>query len=529
MNLRDYQLEALGALHQARREGMQRMLVVLPTGTGKTVVFSRWAKDRMRHGPILVMAHRDELLEQAGDKLRMVQPDLWVGLVKAGMNQLDYPVVVASVQTLARTKRLQQLPQDGWAGVIVDEAHHASADSYQRAMEWVGCYREGGPPAAGFTATPERADKLALGDTWEGVVYQRQMLDMIQAGYLCDLRGLRLRLQLDMSDVRTRRGDYVEADSAKALLRAEAPRYVAEAYLEHARDRKGLVFTPTVDVAHRMAEAFQEVGIAAAVVHGQMRQEDRKRTLADLATGAIQVVCNCAVLTEGFDQPDIACVVIARPTRSRALYVQCIGRGTRPHPGKRDCLIIDVVGASDRHDLLTMPALFTSRPVDDEELATSSASSLGLGAGTSSERVIGAEAQEIDLMMGRSRFAWVKTAGAWLLPGPDGAQVALHAAGATWDVLVLPKDRKAELLVLAEHLELGYAQGIAEDWLRTQRAAILADKDAAWRSHDATPDMLRAMERWGIPIRPGITKGEASELLNAKAGQARLRQRGRAA
>jgi ATP-dependent helicase IRC3 len=249
--LRPYQEEAIDAINDAAEVGITRPLVALPTGTGKTVIFAHLIGQR--RGRSLVLAHRDELIRQAVDKLLMVNPDFNLGVVKAEDNEVSAPVVVASVQTLSRPNRLEQLDCD-FNTVIVDEAHHAVADSYQRILEHVGSLAPDGPLTTGFTATPERADKIGLGQVWEKIVYQKPLLDMIREGYLCDLRAVRVSLQVNLDAVHTRHGDFIESELEGAMLNADASIHVVQAYQDHAVGRKALVFTPTVRLAYEMAE-----------------------------------------------------------------------------------------------------------------------------------------------------------------------------------------------------------------------------------------------------------------------------------
>jgi ATP-dependent helicase IRC3 len=312
-------------------DGITRPLVALPTGTGKTVVFSHLIDQRP--GRALVLAHRDELIRQAVDKLLMINPDFHIGVVKAEENQIAAPVVVGSVQTLARSNRLEQLSTH-FNTVIVDEAHHVVADSYQRILEHVGSFALDGPVTIGFTATPERADKVGLGKVWERIVYQKTLLEMITQGYLCDVRAVRVSVQVNLDQVHTRAGDFVESELESVLLSADAPEHVVAAYKKHALGRTALVFTPTVRMAYRVAEAFWNAGVAADALDGTMPLDERRGILNRLHTGETKVVANCAVLTEGFDEPSIDCIIIARPTKSKPLYIQMVGRGTRLYPGK---------------------------------------------------------------------------------------------------------------------------------------------------------------------------------------------------
>jgi superfamily II DNA or RNA helicase len=261
------------------------------------------------------------------------------------------------VQTLAQTRRLQRLPRQ-FDTVIVDEAHHASARSYRRIL----AHLDRSPLILGVTATPARADGTPLGVVWEEIVYQRGIAEMIRAGYLADVRGLRVGLEaVDLDDVAQSGGDYQADALGEALEQASAPRHVLAAYQRHATGRKTIVFVPTVALAYRMAGVFRDAGIAAEGLDGTTAPERRRGVLDRLRTGEVTVVVNAALLTEGFDEPSVSCIVVATPTRSQVKYTQLVGRGLRTFPGKDDCLVIDVVGVTDRLDLQTLPRLFGLR------------------------------------------------------------------------------------------------------------------------------------------------------------------------
>ena len=511
VQLRDYQLEAVEAVERAHARGIRRSLVVLPTGTGKTVVFAELI--RRRQGRALILAHREELLEQAGDKLRLVSPGLDIGIVKAERDEHQRPVVVASVQTLARDHRISRLERD-FRTLVVDEAHHSTARTYRGVLAQLGGFAaEGGPLVLGVTATPERADGVGLTHVWEEVVYRRDLLDMMQAGYLCELRALRIKVAVDLDAMSVRGGDYDDSELADAMTRANAPEHALAAYKEHGEDRKTLIFTPSVDLAHAMAEVFTGAGIAAAAIDGSALAEQRASTLAAFRAGEIQVLANCALLTEGFDEPSVGCLILARPTQSRPLYMQMLGRGTRRAPDKTDCLVIDLVGSSERHDLITLPDLVGLEPerLDgqhvttairqrDEELADPERSPAG-------GRL---EAEQVDLFSGR-QFHWSCGEGVFVLPGGNQGQVVLRETSSGWRVSELHAG--GDLRVLAEDLDLGYAQGLAEDTVRRWGASRLARADAPWRSQTASERQLALLARKGLRPDPGITKGEAADLL----------------
>lgn len=359
IKLRPYQREAIDAVFKAWSGGMQRPAIVLPTGAGKTVVFSALVMDWMRterytgqtYGKrVMILAHRDELVDQAIAKLRAVMPGVNVGKVKAGDNDVYADVMVCSVQTLASDRRLKQVRngepnsfRPASVGLIItDECHHAAAASYQKIYDAF-------PDALqlGVTATMARGDGVGLGSTWDDVVFQRSILWMIAKGYLTDVRTQQIDLKaLDMGAVKASRGDWQAGDLGRALMEAEADTAIARAYMEHAGDRQGIVFTPTVETACAAAIALHNAGIRSEVIHGETHTLDRRAAYEDYRTGKLQVLVNCMVLTEGFDMPQADVAVIARPTQSAPLYTQMVGRVLRPYPGKKEALVLDLVGAS---------------------------------------------------------------------------------------------------------------------------------------------------------------------------------------
>jgi ATP-dependent helicase IRC3 len=516
LELRPYQLEAIAAIEEAENRGVRRPLLGLPTGTGKTVIFA--ALIRKRGGRGLVLAPRDEQRAQATDKIRQVDQGARLGLVKAEANELEAPVVVASMQTLARESRLARLPRR-FQTVVVDEAHHATADTYRRVLDWVG----DSPLLLGVTATPERADSASLGEVWDEVVYSRSLLEMIRAGYLVDLRGLRVRLDVDFSRLRVSHGDFVDTEAAAVLTAADAPAHACAAYLEHAAGRKTLLFTPTVELAHLMAEAFRDGGVSAEAVDGSLPLEERRAILARLRGGETQVVANCAVLTEGFDEPSVDCVIIARPTRSRVLYVQMIGRGTRTFPNKRDCLIVDLVGATERFDLLTLPRLFglgDAKALEGRTVVEALERQRGAVAAAPSAPLV---AEEVDLFREREKLRWITVGERWALTTGRGLLVVEPYAGA-WRVIVHERDT-GQRHVLGQALDLGYAHGVAEDFIRRLGAAHLVDSNARWRSQAISDKQRALLARLGIDHDPELSRGEASDLISAALAERELLNR----
>jgi superfamily II DNA or RNA helicase len=460
--LRPYQREAAQAVIAAYQAGRRRVLVQMATGLGKTILLSHLARAMVRRGGrVLIIAHREELIEQARSKLLAVDPSLDVGIVKAKRDDHDHAIVVASIQTIARIGRLRRL--GSFAFIIVDEAHHAVARTYRGVLQYLGIYEDAPPPddvyLLGVTATPGRGDRIGLETVFQQIVYRMGILEGIQGGYLCDVRAKAVMLATTFDDVRSQHGDLVEGELGRALLAADAPEHVVQAYLEHAAGRRAIVFTPTVAVAEAMAETFRAAGIPAAMVCGSTPADERAEILAGLAAGTIRVVANCAVLTEGFDCPPVDCIVIARPTKSSLLYSQMLGRGTRTHEGKVDLLVLDVTGQAGRHDLVTAASLFgvSAKLLDTVRLT---------------------QAVEIRDEQARARVA----------------------------------EREERERAEAERQQL-IAREI--DLWRQQHP-----ERVHWRDQPATGKQLGWLRWQGIPYGPGLTKGEAHDLISAAKSRA---------
>ena len=513
IQLRPYQEAALKAIEAAVQRGVRRPLLQLPTGTGKTIIFAEHI--RALGGRALVLAHRDELIGQALDKLRMVDPSLEVGIVKGSRDDHSRQVTVASIQTLSRENRLARL-EPNYETIVVDEAHHAPADTYRRVLHRLGAFKSDGPLLLGVTATAERHDDVALGDVFEEIVYTADLLDLINQGYLCDLRAIRVHVTANLDKVHVRGGDLVASELDNELLAANTPSHVAEAYREYANGRKALCFTATIKMAHEMAAALNATGVPSEALDGGTPMGERHAILARLRAGETRVVANCAVLTEGFDEPSVDCIILARPTKSRPLYIQMVGRGTRTHPTKKDCLVLDVV-ADTRHSLQSFGTLIGEGEIDDGVSLTEAVARLQKDDDPAPEgRLV---ASPVTLFEQRN-FRWVaSTTTRYVLTLPNGI-VLLDTTTDTrrWDVTYVCRTRERKSL--GTDLDLGYAQGVAEDFARQSGAGLLVRPDAPWRRQPATDKQLMALRKWRVPIRPGLTRGDASDMLAAAVGRA---------
>lgn len=342
--LRPYQQNARNNIHAEWENGHLRTLLVLPTGTGKTIVFASVAADQVRAGDrVLILAHRGELLEQAADKLQR-STGLVSAVEKAESTCLDswFRVVVGSVQTLQRTARLERFPRDYFGTIIIDEAHHAITDGYRRILDYFGSAK-----VLGVTATPDRGDMRNLGEVFDSLAFEYKLTDAIKEGYLCKIMAQTIPLKLDISDVGFTSGDYSLGQLGTAL--DPYLEQIAAEMAQRCKDRKTVVFLPLIKTSQKFRDLLNAHGFRAAEVNGQ--SDDRRQVLDDFAADKYNVLCNSMLLTEGWDCPSVDCVVVLRPTKVRSLYSQMVGRGTRLSPGKTDLLLLDFLWMTDKHEL----------------------------------------------------------------------------------------------------------------------------------------------------------------------------------
>lgn len=535
LQLRDYQQAAGSAVRDAWRRGVRRPAVVLPTGAGKTVVFADLLNPGSGYRPpgrALVLAHRDELIEQAAAKIRSVVQGARVGVVKGQRDETGADYVVGSVQTLRHAARRARVRNVGL--VVVDECHHATAPSYRTILEHYGCIPSAasvgprGAMAVGFTATMSRGDGVGLGQVWEEIVYESTIADMITRGWLVEPRGVRVDVEdLDLDRVRRSRGDYQDGALGAALAESMAPKRIVEAWTEHAAGRPTILFSPTVEFAGIMADEFEAAGVSARLVHGLMPVDERREALAAFKAGDVTVLANCMVLTEGTDLPLASCCVVARPTTHAGLYVQMIGRVLRPFPGKTDALVLDVAGASRRHALRSTTDLVGTDDIEPDAADDVEPDEILMeDLFQPVPRVYrdGALVSEtIDLFHG-SRNAWNRTdAGVWfisagqryvvLVPGLregewDAASVGRSAGtGSRWIVRGVP--------------DMSYAMAHAEQSI-TPAEHTLALRERAWRKR-APSDKQRAFaRRLGVVVPEGAKSGDVSEMIDRVIASARI-------
>ena len=365
----DYQLEAIEATVDGWRDGVQRGLIVLPTGTGKTLIMGKVVE---RSGfCTLILEQGIQLVSQTAEALRFLCPGMTVGVLQG--SRIPPPgaqIIVASVQTLSRAKHLSRWKDYGFKLVICDEAHHGVAVSYRRIFQELGCFQSAGCRLLGLTATGRRGDRVALGHVYEDIFYQRTLEDMIVEGYLADLRAIRVKTDVQLLDLRTgQKGDFDSEDLEPLINTINRNRLIVETFLQHGKKRKTLCFATSVNHAIHLAADFRNAGISAAHIHGEMSLKARERVMDDFHKGFIQVLTNYNLLIEGYDEPAISCLIMARPTRSWTLYMQMLGRGVRRCEGKENCLIIDVADICDHHQIWDLPTLLGEELKDSPAIA----------------------------------------------------------------------------------------------------------------------------------------------------------------
>ncbi len=358
MELRPYQNEAKEAVLTQWEDGIQRTLLVLPTGCGKTIVFAKITEECVRNGKrVLILAHRGELLTQASDKIEKAC-GLKCAVEKADETCLDswYRITVGSVQTLMREKRLSNFSSGYFDVIIIDEAHHAVSDSYTRILNHFK-----NAAVLGVTATPDRGDMKNLGKVFQSLAYEYTLPKAIKEGYLSPIKAVTIPLKIDFTGVSVQAGDFKASDIDTAL---DPYLYqIAEEMKAYCLNRKTVVFLPLVKTSQKFRDILNQAGFTAAEVNGE--SPDRAEILGDFDKGKYNVLCNSMLLTEGWDCPSVNCVVVLRPTKVRSLYSQMVGRGTRLCEGKTELLLLDFLWHTERHELCRPACLIA----ENEEVA----------------------------------------------------------------------------------------------------------------------------------------------------------------
>jgi superfamily II DNA or RNA helicase len=548
-----YQEQALQAEAQHRAEHPEetRLAIVMATGLGKGQIIAfravRAVEEAFFHtgtcgkqGRVLILTHTEELVADLAARCKLIagQSDfpITVGIVKAEMDEVDADIVIGSVATLANPARRQKIHDVGL--LIVDECHHAVADSYQAIMRHFGCFDweyaehlNGGcssppVPALGFTATLERGDGQGLGQIWQDVCFTRDISWGVRHGYLVQPIGHRL----EITDV-----NFVDAAAQQdiQLMEVLAPEKIVEKWLELAKGRPTVAFMPLVRSARMLSLCFYDAGVKTGVIHGAMPDWERRETLADYEAGRIQVICNAMVLTEGWDSPRTKCVIVGRPTKKRTLGIQMAGRGLRRIPGipveEQNCILIYVQDATS--DLFSHADL-SDRPLDRkaEGALTAMEDQWDIGKELDEQEQARlwtgrVDVREFDPLVARSSKVWRATKhGTPFLPiGKEGQYVFLVGTS----VFVREPVSRTRYRVASLHRDLPdleLALSVAEDEAQERGGdlgRLLADRGRAWRKAVPSEEMKAHAIRLGLEAdlariladRAGGKAGKLSDLI----------------
>jgi ATP-dependent helicase IRC3 len=482
---------------------------------------------------MLVLAHRAELLYQAKEKISWSNPELDIQIEQAD-NVAGYcDVVVASVPTLGRaeSERILKYPKDYFKSIVIDEAHHAAAPTYRRILDYFNA-----PFVLGVTATPQRSDNTRLTDVFDEIVYYKTIQDLIEDGYLCSLVGYRIKTNTDISGVATNEGDYVASQLEDAIDTPERNAHIVAAYNSLVPESKAIVFCAGIKHANNLATSFASSQINTEVILGATDSDARRDILARFKMGHTKVLVNVGVLTEGFDEPTVETIILARPTRSTLLYTQIVGRGTRLHEGKPHCTVLDFADTTKGKKPIGLPSLLGLPPEFDlqgQDLIEVAKKYKELEDYCPGEAVRVLDPNDIELAYKRinlfmppppnefvqqySRFVWAEVAENDFHLGVDnynsfriytdtlGRWVAEHRQR-TLDGL------QVKLLGHPEDMRDAFVR--SDKWIMAKFDTNLIESDAAWRADGPTDAQRKLLKRIGVPVTSDMTKGTASQIIS---------------
>lgn len=552
MTLRPYQVTGAEFCFDRWSEGARRVAVVLPTGTGKTHIIAelvrRWIAEGRQPSRVLVLAHRDELIKAARKKIAPWLPGHNIGIIKGTQNGALAPIVIGSVQTLRSARRRAHLVDVGL--IIIDECHHAAAQSYIDILAHFGAIDPPGAPprerrptdalAAGFTATLMRSDGAQLADIWPEVTRPLSFQEAVALGYLVPPRTFHIYVaDLDLSRVKKNRGDYADGDLGRAVGASLAPDAIIRAYRKHCDGLPALGFAPTVALAEEMAQHFVDNGYRSACVSGKTTlgvedvpdPETRCGRIELFRRGELDILWNCGVFTEGTDLPRIRAILLMRPTKSQGLFIQMVGRGARPdpdNPEKDEFILLDLVGASQDMtlsasvDMLGEPVKLKTPKDGADEVEEGEDEPEPRPEPAPVDRRSGKlTSEEVDIF-GRSRLAWSTTElGTWFLRLRDGyVALAPGVAPGTYDVV-----RMGEGFGNSRYVAMGFTS-LADAMRQAEVALSLRDRmpvkrDARWRAGSSAGLAARARQL-GIPVANGMPAGLLFDLIAMREASERI-------
>ena len=532
VQLRPYQQEALDAITTFHDNGVSRQLVVLPTGAGKTVIFTHLPEHKQDSLPMLILAHREELLVQAKEKLEWSNPDLTVEIEQAENYASHSDVVIASVPTLGRdgSDRIGRFPRDYFRTIVIDEAHHAAAPTYRRILDYFE-----NSFTLGVTATPQRSDNTRLTDVFDEIVYYKTIVDLIQEGWLARIVGYRIQTDTDISEVQSREGDYVASQLQDTINTPERNAIIVASYMEICDNAKAIAFCAGVEHANDLALSFQQASINAEVIVGTTPSEQRQEILARFRSGETRILVNVGVLTEGFDEPSVEAIILARPTRSTLLYTQIVGRGTRLFEGKEHCKILDFADTTKGKKPLGLPSLLGLPPdfdLNGQDLVDVANKYKELEEFCPGEAVRVLNPEDIELAYKRidlfmppppnevvqkySRFVWAEVAENdfhLAVDSNNSFRIFVDTLGRWTATHTTKVDNKTQTKVLGHPEDMRDAFVRSDKWIIERYNTNLIESDAPWRTDSPTDAQKRTLKRIGVPVTADMTKGIASQII----------------
>lgn len=561
-SLRDYQVEAIDAVYDGTADTpgtwaqQQRRAIVLPTGSGKGDIIGAIAAREARGGnSVLTLAHRSVLLDQLTERTRLWAPEIPHGRIEGGTHRDGFPIVEAMTTTLgagrgaARRDRVRRTrcgpgrahPFDT---IIYDECHHAAARGNLAILRDFGCFEPGHTRLLGVTATFTRGDKYGLRDAFVDVPFQRSIGWAIDRGWLVEPYGrVVVTSHMNLADVKVSKvnGDYDDAELGEMVV--QDTDQIVKAWLEHAVDarhptgRLTAAFTPDIASAEALTAEFVGAGVAAACITQGTSARDRTRINREFINGTIRVLVNVMVLTEGWDVPDVSCVLMARPTKLPGLYTQIVGRGLRLALGKSDCLVLDVVGVSRGQQLSTLVHLVPTASYDTSELDAAPCDICGFpvrapageqgctcpadGASRDPDggraRLVGpAEYELVDLVLRDSPATWLTTLGGQVFLSNDNGRygVLWENRDGTWRCGHVSKYLRAgDGQRLANGVDLDTARAAVERWARETGRGYSTTRSARWRKQPASAAMCGQARGEGIEHPETYNAGALSDLI----------------
>lgn len=556
MKLRSYQTETLESIakHWAI-DGQDRAAVILPTGAGKTVIFSELSRILEQHGRgrrTLILVHREELVTQTVAKLQAMGVKS-IGVVKGNQNEVAATTIVATVQTLYHNRRLAMLLDAGPIyRVICDELHHFASARNKTLLSRLGVF-DGRTKAVGFTATFVRGDSAKLGNDWD-VVYERDVQWGIEHGYLSDVEAHSIRVpDLDLSTVKSTAGDFSDNSLGTAMANSSADEVIPIAWRKYAEGRPTILFAPNIASCGTLSQGLQAAGIKTEVVFGTTPTAERQAVYDRIRNGTTQVLASVGVLTEGFDIPAISCAILARPTKSKGLWQQMAGRALRLFPGKDKAILLDITGDAENHSLASVTDLTETRQESETKKSAPAVcacfdSPVVMCCTPGETRlecrknqvqgkcfcrcfcavdfddteltlVRGDHDVEVDLFAG-STSVWLQTyRGVWFVPttsrlyfiarrpdvGGEGYWIGCSGTG---------QSMGGGAWISQSPLDMTMAMALAQERAESEDPTI-ARRDSKWRRTKAGEGQLFKAAGLGIPVERGMRKGPVSDAISS--------------